>query len=96
MVRANISDITFQEAFDKTGRILNITVTGKGQHTQPRLLNYITAPHVIIWSAVACSCSIPFIYGPSNLKCKNEKGEIVDYMSNTKFVDGSIGGDLPI
>ncbi len=27
-VRDNIGDITFQEAYDKTGWILNITVTG--------------------------------------------------------------------
>ncbi|KRX07659.1 Acyl transferase/acyl hydrolase/lysophospholipase [Pseudocohnilembus persalinus] len=96
-VKDNIGDITFQEAYDKTGRILNITVTGSHQHSQQNnLLNYITAPHVVIWSAVACSCSIPFIYGSSTLKCKNELGEIVDYISNTRFVDGSIGGDLPM
>jgi hypothetical protein len=27
-LRDNIGDMTFQEAYDKTGRILNITVTG--------------------------------------------------------------------
>lgn len=96
-VRDNIGDITFQEAFDKTGRILNITVTAQTKNSQDRLLNYLTAPNVVVWSAVACSCSIPYVYGPSELLCKNEKGVIEPYLigTNKKFVDGSVGGDLP-
>lgn len=31
-LRDNIGDITFQEAFDKYGWILNITVTGTTEH----------------------------------------------------------------
>lgn len=52
---------------------------------------------MIIWSAVCCSCGIPYIYGPSDLLCKNEVNEIVKYLDkNKKFVDGSIGADLPM
>lgn len=28
--------------------------------------------------------------------CKDENGNIIEYLSNTEFVDGSIGGDLPM
>lgn len=57
----------------------------------------MSAPNVIIWSAVCCSCGIPYIYGPSDLLFKNEEGAIVKYLDkNKKFVDGSIGADLPM
>ena len=47
-----IGDLTFQEAYNRTRRILNISVSSASVHELPRLLNYITAPNVIIWSAV--------------------------------------------
>lgn len=96
-VRDNIGDVTFQEAYDKTGWILNITVTGYGEHDGYRLLNYLTAPNVLIWSAVCASCAIPYVYGPCDLFCKNEEGEIDHYVPGSrKFVDGSIMADLPV
>lgn len=39
---------TFQEAFDRTGRIINITVAPQNDYDPPRLLNYLTAPHVCV------------------------------------------------
>lgn len=62
-LRDNIGDFTFQEAYDKTGWILNITVTGANEHDENRLLNYLTAPNVLIWSACAASCCLPYIFG---------------------------------
>lgn len=50
---------TFQEAFDRTGRIINITVAPVNDYDPPRLLNYLTAPHVCIYSAALASCAIP-------------------------------------
>ncbi len=55
--------IFWKEAFELTGFILNITVTGLEAHDRYRILNYYTAPNVIIWSASAASCGIPRIYG---------------------------------
>jgi TAG lipase/lysophosphatidylethanolamine acyltransferase len=46
-VRANIGDLTFEEAFNRSKRILNITVVPAGQEGLPTLLNYITAPNVV-------------------------------------------------
>lgn len=51
-VRTNVGNFTFQEAFDRTGRILNIVVTPQNSSDPPRLLNYLTSPHVMVWSAV--------------------------------------------
>lgn len=77
--------------------ILNITVTGTSQHDSDRLLNYLTAPNVLIWSASAASCAIPFIYGANELYCKDHRGKKTKYtLMNRKFLDGSIGHDLPM
>jgi predicted acylesterase/phospholipase RssA len=96
-LRVNVGDITFQEAFDKTGWILNITVTGYKEHDNHRLLNYLTAPNVLIWSASCASCCVPGLFDPVELLCKNEYGQIVPYSSTgSKFIDGSISQDLPM
>ena len=52
VIRNWLGDITFQEAYNRTRRILNICVSSAGVYELPRLLNYITAPNVLIWSAV--------------------------------------------
>ena len=74
-----------QEAYDRTGWILNVTVTGYGNHDNHRLLNYLTAPSVLIWSACLASCAIPYIYAPVNLYCKNEDGKIIQYIEGGNF-----------
>ena len=47
-----LGDITFQEAYNRTRKILNICVSSASLFELPKLLNYITAPNVLIWSAV--------------------------------------------
>jgi len=97
-VRDNIGDITFLEAYTKTGRILNITVTGSDANTMPRLLNFLTAPNVVIWSAVAASCAIPFVYEPQELYCKTPGSNTIEpiYLQGVTFSDGSVSHDLPM
>lgn len=46
-VRANVGDLTFEEAYNHSKRVLNITVATEGQAGVPTLLNYITAPNVV-------------------------------------------------
>ncbi|KAF7951508.1 hypothetical protein EAE96_006815 [Botrytis aclada] len=72
-VRANVGDLTFEEAYNKTKRVLNITVATSGKGGVPNLLNYLTAPNVLIWSAaLASNASTPSLYGSSvTLKCKD-------------------------
>jgi TAG lipase/steryl ester hydrolase/phospholipase A2/LPA acyltransferase len=93
-----LSNITFKEAYNKTGRILNITVSSATIHDQPTLLNYLTAPNVLIWSAVCASCSLPLVFASSTIYEKNtETGEIHEWSNQSlKFVDGSLNSDLPI
>ena len=96
-LRENIGEGTFEEAYRKTGIILNITVSESNEYSDYRLMNYLTAPHVLIWSAALASCAIPYVFEPVELKCKNCKGEVVPYhLSGLKFIDGSVKADLPM
>ncbi|KAI8922596.1 hypothetical protein BC831DRAFT_475066 [Entophlyctis helioformis] len=45
-MRQNLGDVTFLEAFNRTRRVLNITVSSSTNYEMPRLLNYLTAPNV--------------------------------------------------
>ena len=47
-LKDNIGEITFEEAYKKTGFILNITVSESTEYMDYRLMNYLTAPHVLI------------------------------------------------
>lgn len=94
-----LGDLTFREAYNRTGKILNITVSPASLFEQPRLLNNLTAPNVLIWSAVCASCSLPGIFPSSPLYEKDPKtGEKREWTgsSSVKFVDGSVDNDLPI
>ena len=93
-----LGDITFREAHYKTGRVVNICVSGAGSG-EPRLLNYVTAPDVFIWSAVCASCAVPTVFSPVNIYEKDPitKEEKL-WMRNAKqtFVDGSLDHDIPM
>eukprot|EP00804_Cyclotella_cryptica_P021086 CCRYP_021109-RB/>CCRYP_021109-RB protein AED:0.28 eAED:0.28 QI:426/0.75/0.6/1/0.75/0.6/5/0/486 len=98
-LRANIGDFTFQEAFDRTGRILNITVSPQSRSDPPRLLNYLTSPHVLIWSAALASSSLPGVFEANRLMVKDADGtERFESTSGMTmhFQDGSMEADLPM
>ncbi|CAM0137203.1 unnamed protein product [Umbelopsis sp. WA50703] len=96
-MRANLGDLTFQEAFNRTRWILNITVSSSTLYDMPRLLNYLTAPNVLIWSAVAASCAVPLVYGSTQLYAKDASGKIVPWNPSGQFyIDGSVENDLPM
>lgn len=81
-VRANVGDLTFEEAYNRSKRVLNITVVTEGQGNVPTLLNYLTAPNVLIWTAaVASNASSPALYGTkkSTVLCKDARGSIVPW-----------------
>jgi TAG lipase/lysophosphatidylethanolamine acyltransferase len=46
-VKANVGEMTFEEAYNRSKRVLNITVATGGQGGVPTLLNYLTAPNVV-------------------------------------------------
>lgn len=95
--RANIGSFTFQEAFDRTGRILNIIVSPQNRSDPPRLLNYLTSPHVLVWSAAVASSSLPGVFESNRLLCKDADGiERYESAATTSFIDGSMEADLPM
>ncbi|XP_068649996.1 triacylglycerol lipase SDP1-like [Aristolochia californica] len=97
------------EAYDMTGRILGFIVCSSRKHEPPRCLNYLTSPHIVIWSAVTASCAFPGLFETQALMAKDSSGELVpshppflvglDEGSDT-FVwwwrDGSLEIDLPM
>lgn len=87
---------TFEEAWHKTGREINITVSPADLHQHSRMLNNRTSPNAIITQAVRASCAIPYLFEPIQLRAKNAQGEVVPYVPNRKFADGSIMADMPI
>ena len=90
-----IPDITFQEAYEITGRHLNVSVAPAEKHQNGRLLNAIASPNVYIREAVLASCAVPGIYDPVELKAKDHEGNRVPYLPGRKWVDGSVTHDLP-
>jgi predicted acylesterase/phospholipase RssA len=91
-------NLTFQEAFEKTGRSLTICVyniDAKGRnHT--RVLNHKTTPDVVIYSAVLASSALPKLLPPIELMRKDSRGQISTYHSLGKFWrDGSFENELP-
>lgn len=97
-MRDLFGDMTFLEAYNRTRRILNVTVSSAGVYEMPRLLNYLTAPNVLIWSAVCASCSVPLIFNAYTLLEKEPKtGAIQTWnASSLRFIDGSVYADVPI
>ena len=97
MIRENVGDYTFKEAYDRTKRILNITVASTTPYETPCLLNYLTAPNMLIWSAAAASCALTLLFKPVELMAKDRDGNIVPYTcSGLLWADGSMVTDLPM
>lgn len=110
-IKHNFGEITFQEAFDRSGRIINVVVAPLNSYEPPRLLNYLTAPHVCVWSAVFASCAIPGVFDSTSLYCKEPNGDYrpehewsghrsafidVDAHLAHAYSDGSFENDLPM
>lgn len=91
----NIPDMTFLEAYQHTNRILNISVSPADSNQFPRLLNYLTAPNVLIRRAALASSAIPGVYPPVQLRAKNFAGKSVAYMPQNRWIDGSVHEDIP-
>jgi TAG lipase/steryl ester hydrolase/phospholipase A2/LPA acyltransferase len=101
-LRALLGDLTFQEAYDRSGgRILCVCVCATRAGEKPRLLNYLTSPHLVVWSAVAASCAFPSLFPPQPLMAKSRNGAFVPWQPEGKlgprrWRDGSLENDLPM
>ena len=87
--------MTFEEAYKKTHRHITITVSPADLHQHSRLLNAKTSPNAIITQAVRASCAVPVVFSPVQLKAKAANGDILPYIPNRRFADGSLMADLP-
>jgi NTE family protein len=94
-IASNILDLTFEEAYRRSGRIINITVSPAGSNQTPRLLNYLTSPYLYIREAVLASSAVPFLFAPVQLMTRDEDGKRVPYMPSLRWTDGSLKSDLP-
>jgi len=90
-----IPEITFQEAYEQTGRHLNVSIAAAEQHQTSRLLNAITTPNVYVRDAIMASAAVPGFFPPVALAAKNDRGKRQAYMPSRKWVDGSLSHDLP-
>ncbi len=95
MLEATIPDLTFQEAFEKTGRKISVSIAPLEEHQTSRLMNAVTSPNVFIRSAVKASCAVPGVFPPVMLMAKNVYGETQPYLPNRRWVDGAVTDDLP-
>lgn len=91
-----IPDLTFQEAYERTGIHINIPVAPADVHQGSRLLNAITSPTVMVREAVLASSAVPGLYPPVTLAARNSKGRRQPYLPSRKWRDGSLFEDLPL
>lgn len=81
-LRHLLGDLTFLEAYTYTGRVFNISIYEQSDHAS-RLLNYLTAPHVLVWSAVACS--LGFFGTSQELLIRGPDGSILSISGNKLY-----------
>jgi TAG lipase/steryl ester hydrolase/phospholipase A2/LPA acyltransferase len=90
-----IPDLTFQEAFELTGRHVNVSIAAAEKHQTSRLMNAFTSPNVYIREALMASSAVPGFFPPVALAAKNVNGERQPYLPSRRWVDGSVSDDLP-
>ncbi len=90
-----IPDLTFKEAYEKTGRSINISISPAEPRQNSRLLNHIASPNVTLRSAVLASTALPGVFQPVQLEARNVDGEIKPYLPSRRWIDGSFSQDLP-
>ncbi|KAI9836001.1 MAG: hypothetical protein M1838_005147 [Thelocarpon superellum] len=88
--------LTFREAFQRTGRMLNVTCVPSDPHSPTILANYLTSPDCVIWSAVLASAAVPGILNPVVLMTKTRDGTLAPYSFGHKWKDGSLRTDIPL
>ncbi|KAL1840101.1 hypothetical protein VTJ49DRAFT_796 [Mycothermus thermophilus] len=88
--------MTFREAYERTGRILNVSCVPNDPHTPTILCNYLTCPDAVIWSAVLASAAVPGILNPVVLMTKTRTGKLEPSPFGHRWKDGSLRSDIPI
>jgi len=91
-----IENMTFLEAFERSGRALAITVCATGKKAPPVLLTHKTSPHVVIISAIVATSAVPRLLPPQVLLEKDPMtGALRPQAGSELHIDGSIAHDIP-
>lgn len=90
-----MGELTFEESYARSGRVVNITVSPARSNQNPRLVNHLTFPHLLLNDAVMASCALPYLFPPTTLRTRTAEGEIEPFMGSCQWVDGSLKSDLP-
>ncbi|RDA92438.1 hypothetical protein CP533_6451 [Ophiocordyceps camponoti-saundersi (nom. inval.)] len=88
--------LTFREAYERTGRILNVSCVPADPHSPTMLCNYLTSPDCVIWSAVLASAAVPGVLNPVVLMTKRPDGTLTPWAFGHRWKDGSLRTDIPI
>ncbi|PFH62734.1 hypothetical protein XA68_12162 [Ophiocordyceps unilateralis] len=88
--------LTFREAYERTGRILNVSCVPADPHSPTMLCNYLTSPDCVIWSAVLASAAVPGVLNPVVLMTKQPDGTLTPWAFGHRWKDGSLRTDIPI
>ncbi|BGP17955.1 hypothetical protein JCM10213v2_006003 [Rhodosporidiobolus nylandii] len=91
-----MGSMTFREAYERTGRVLNVSVIPYDTHSPTKLLNYLTAPDCVIYTAVIASAAVPGILNPVVLLTKDKNGKLHPWEFQGKHKDGSLRVDIPL
>ncbi len=90
-----IPELTFEEAFQKTGRAINISISPARMNHESRMLNATSSPNVYVRKGVLASTAVPGLFPPVTLVAKNYNGEPQPYNPSRQWVDGTLSNDLP-
>lgn len=91
-----MGDMTFEEAYRKTGRLFCITVSATTKKAPPVLLNHLSAPNVTLASAIVASAAVPGFVPPVKLQYKMPSGKVCENVRDQTYWDGSIESDIPV
>ena len=95
MIERLIPDQTFEQAYKRSGRMLNVSIAPAETHQTSRLLSATTSPNVCVQSAVMASSAVPGVFPPVSLQARDNLGERQPYLPTRKWVDGAMSDDLP-
>lgn len=93
-VKGHLGDLTFEEAYVKTDRVLNITVKSSNP-SMPTLLNYLTTPNVTMWSAVVASIGTGVLQEHVELMVVDHNGVIRPYKTSSYSRESKGKGPSP-
>jgi len=95
-INANIGgNYTFAEAYERTGWVLNISVSPSRGRQKPKILNHVASPNLLIANSALASCAMPLFFEPGQLRARDLAGNERDYLATERWFDGTLGEDLP-